>query len=219
MTYGKAIYMITYLVSLKRIEISYLFDINIIKAKMHLDLFLSKYICRQLSISVLYAFRLSTDSWPLVGKNFFQPKRFSKAQRQEKSKRKISPNYSFFLNTHIVLISFLGTNIFKLFSFIKIIVYIKSVHCLPLIRYGYSHFNIRRGDLIKHKLVLFLSLLIENSHDNWELDNQHFVRRLQFLWIQNQFGKFSSKKIYGKNTSVEKKWIIWRDFTFAFLKF
>ena len=28
MTYGKAIYMITYLASLKRIEISYLFDIN-----------------------------------------------------------------------------------------------------------------------------------------------------------------------------------------------
>ena len=34
---------------------------------MHLDIFLSKYICRQFSISVLYALRLSTDFQEPVG--------------------------------------------------------------------------------------------------------------------------------------------------------
>ena len=43
---------------------------NIIKAKILLDIFLSKYTCRQFSISILYAFRLSKDfqdTW----KNYF----------------------------------------------------------------------------------------------------------------------------------------------------
>ena len=39
MHYDKTMYMITYLVSLEMREISYLFNINIIKAKIHLDLF------------------------------------------------------------------------------------------------------------------------------------------------------------------------------------
>ena len=36
--------------------------------------------------------------------------------------------------------------------------------------------------------------------------------------MKNQFENISSKKIHAKNTSVAKKRIIWRDFTFDFLK-
>ena len=48
--------------------------------------------------------------------------------------------------------------------------------------------------------------------------NEYSVRRLLFLWIKNQFENIGSKKIHAKNT-VEKKWMILRDFTFAFWKF
>ena len=46
-----------------------------------------------------------------------------------KSKRKISPNYSFFLNS-IFCMNFLQTVIQTGFSFIKIITFIHNIHCL-----------------------------------------------------------------------------------------
>ena len=36
--------------------------------------------------------------------------------------------------------------------------------------------------------------------------------------MKNQFENISLKKSDAKNTSLEKKWIIWREITFAFLK-
>ena len=77
MTYDKTIYMIKYLVSFGTREISYLFNRNIIKAKIHLNILLSKYIFDSFKTSEKSISR--TDIFTnLVGKNFFQPEKFSK---------------------------------------------------------------------------------------------------------------------------------------------